>query len=308
MIVLKVIGGLGNQMFEIAFARMLSLESNRQIYIDRSVYRKYKIRNYSLSNLKISDNVKDIRHAELPLRKKIYLKLTQRAFHIYQKLIKIIMRKDYVGIGTYHYLAKKGLYYNFDRYYYDTYFDNNKISCIYGYFQSEKYFSKYRDQIADELKVKTQPTKNEFDLLDNIKSTNSVAVSMRLGNDYINSESLNVCGEDYYRQAMNIFAKNNKDITFYVFSDSIDIAKKMTFDHPVYFVEGFKDYESLRLMYSCNHFIISNSSFSWWGAYLSDNKDKIVIAPSRWYNNSTKIPDIYLENMITIDSSNNEVY
>lgn len=54
-------------------------------------------------------------------------------------------------------------------------------------------------------------------------------------------------------------------------------------------------------MYNCNHFVISNSSFSWWGAYLSDYEGKLVVAPNRWYNNSTKKPDIYLDDMILLD-------
>ncbi|MDB0013203.1 alpha-1,2-fucosyltransferase, partial [Schleiferiaceae bacterium] len=172
------------------------------------------------------------------------------------------------------------------------------IKCIYGYFQSENYFSKHRKVIQEELMVKTPPTSGEKSLLKQIQSSKSVALSMRLGEDYTDSKALNICRHDYYDKAIDYMRDKLEDPIFYVFSDRIDIVKKsFSFKHDVIYVEGFKDYESLRLMYSCKHFVISNSSFSWWGAYLSANNDKIVVAPSRWYNMAKEVPDIYLESM-----------
>ncbi len=302
MIILKVIGGLGNQMFEIAFARMLSLEFNEKIYLDLSVYKKYKIRDFSISNLKISDSIEYIEDAKLPVLKRVYLKLSQKTYHVYQKIVKIGTGSDRIGNKSYETLKKKGLYYNFDVYYYKPSKSNSKIKCLYGYFQSEEYFKKYKQQIVEELKVKVPPTEKEKMLLDEIKSCNGVGISMRLGDDYVKSSLLNVCREDFYYKGMDYIYNKNKDAVFYIFSDDIDRAKKQfNFKYPVRYVEGFKDYESLRLMYSCKHFVISNSSFSWWGAYLSSSPDKIIVAPSKWYSNSKETPNIYLDDMTLID-------
>lgn len=302
MIILKVIGGLGNQMFEIAFARVLSLEFDEKIYLDLSVYKKYKIRCFSVLNLKVSDFIGYIEDTKLPIFKHLYLKLSQKIYHVYQKVVKLVTKSDRIGKKPYDILTKGGLYYNFDVYYYQTSKSNREIKCLYGYFQSEKYFEKYKQQITEDLKVKIPPTDREKKLLEEIKSCNAVGVSMRLGDDYVKSSLLNVCTEDFYYKGMDYIYNKNKDVVFYIFSDDIDRAKKQfKFKYPVRYVDGFKDYESLRLMYSCKNFVISNSSFSWWGAYLSSNPDKIIVAPSKWYNNSKEKSDIYLDDMILID-------
>lgn len=303
MIILKSIGGLGNQMFLIAFARSLSLEYSKEVYIDTSVYDSYKIRDFSLSNLLISEHFDDFSHANLPIRKRIYFKLTQKIYHVVQKIIKVLFKTDKIGKALYDFCVARGLYYNFDVYYYDHIIEDKDFKCLYGYFQSEQYFSKYKDQIVNELKVKVPPTDTEKALLDEILTHNSVAVSMRLGDDYKQSSMLNVCTSEYYLNGIEHITNKFDDAKIYIFSDDIERAKKIINDkYIVQYVEGFKDYQSLRLLYSCNHFVISNSSFSWWGAYMSSNTDKIIVAPTRWYNNSKETPAIYTSDMILIDA------
>jgi hypothetical protein len=302
MVLVKVLGGLGNQMFQVAYAKMIALEYNEEIYLDISVYNKYKIRNYSISNLKISNSLKYIEDSNLSMAKKLYLNTTRKVYHLYQKIAKETTSIDKYGKIPFALLSKKGLYYNFDRYYYNFSPNNAKVKSIYGYFQSEKYFEKYKSQVIEELKVKTPPTDREQSLLEEIKSCNAVAISMRLGDDYINSPSLNVCKEDFYYRGMDYIYNQNKDVVFYIFSDSIELAKKhYKFKYPVRYIEGFKDYESLRLLYSCKHFVISNSSFSWWGAYLAEGSNKIIVAPNRWYNDTKEKPDIYHDKMILLE-------
>lgn len=301
MIVVRVMGGLGNQMFQVAYARMLALEFDEEIYLDLSGYESYKIRNFSLSNLKISDFFQYENNLLISRRQRMLLRTTQKMYHIYQKLAKMLTNTDQFGKHPFMLLSKWGLYYNFDRYYYESKPSNAHLKSVYGYFQSEKYFQKYKQQISEELKVKQPLSKMEIDLLDGITKNNSVAVSMRLGDDYIKSSSLNVCNEKYFIDAMEEIYKVHPNANFYVFSDDIERARKINFKYPVRFIEGFQDYESLRLMYSCKHFIISNSSFSWWGAYLADNPDKLIIAPDHWYNNCKIEPSIYYDSMIRSD-------
>ncbi|WNS43528.1 alpha-1,2-fucosyltransferase [Paenibacillus sp. MMS20-IR301] len=300
MIVVRVMGGLGNQMFQVAYARSLALEYGEDVYLDISAYDKYKIRNFSLSNLQVSDLVQYDEKILFSSPQRLFLRSTQKMYHIYQKITKTLTEIDRYGQFPFRLLTKYGLYYNFDRYYYASRPSKARLKCVYGYFQSEKYFKKYKQQISEELKVKNSVSPRERDILDAIIQENAIAVSLRLGDDYRNSTSLNVCDEDYFINAMDKIYKVHPDAVFYVFSDDIDRAKKFNFNYPVRFVEGFKDYESLRLMYSCKHFVISNSSFSWWGAYLAEHPDKMVIAPDRWYNDTRVKPDIYWDGLTLI--------
>ena len=301
MIIVKVMGGLGNQMFQIAFAKMLSKESNEELYIDRSIYKKYKIRNFSISNLEIGKTLKYVEEIRIPFFTSIKLKITQGTYRLYQKLFRTVTKGDIIGNKIFDRLSKKGLYYNFDRYYYDSLLSKNKLKSVYGYFQSEKYFEKFKDEIIKDFKVRIDPKESELDLLKEINECNSVGVSLRVGDDYLKSSHLNVCSKDYYYRGMDYIYNKNKDAVFYIFSDDVDRVKKnFKFKYPVKYIEGFNDYESLRLLYTCKHFVISNSSFSWWGAYLSNNNDKLIIAPDRWYNNSSKLPAIYYDSMIRI--------
>ncbi|MGZ0874785.1 alpha-1,2-fucosyltransferase [Priestia megaterium] len=299
MIIVKVIGGLGNQMFQIAFAKALALEYSEEIYLDCSAYDKYKIRDFSSNNLEIEKSVKYIDEAFLSNTTRQYLLLFQKLYHVYQKVVK---RNQRIGEGSYRLLSKRGLFFNFDSFYYDSLYTDNDIKCVYGYFQSEKYFKKYECEIKKELKVKTPLTEKETEVIEEIQSCNAVALSMRLGEDYLASKTLNVCNEEYYYKAMDYIYTHQKNVVFYIFSDKVDKVKEnFKFKYPVRYIEGFKDYESLRIMYSCQHFIISNSSFSWWGAYLSENPHKTIVAPNRWYNNSKKKPDIYFNDMVLLD-------
>jgi hypothetical protein len=302
MIIVKVLGGLGNQLFQVAFAKMLSMETNEEIYLDTSVYKSYKIRDFSIANFKIEKTLKYINDAELSLPNKLFLITSQKVYHIYQLMVKLITRHNRIGEVPYKILTKYGLYYNFDVYYYDSSYNNSNIKSLYGYFQSEKYFDKYKPQIVEELKVITPLKESEKKLIEEIKISNSVGVSIRLGDDYVKSPLLNVCKEDFYYRGMEYIYNQNKDVVFYIFSDRIDrVKEQFNFKYPVRYIEGFKDYESLRLMYSCKHFVISNSSFSWWGAYLSEYKNKIVVAPNKWRINHKEQPDICWHEMILID-------
>lgn len=301
MIVGKMLGGLGNQMFCYAFARSLQLKYGGTLYLDCQVYNRYKIRDFSLDKLSIPSTVKKINEAKMSKFSLIYFRITQKLYHVFYKLKKVITRTDIIGDNIFSFLGKRGLYYNFDRYYYPTRLTKKEKKCSYGYFQSEKYFLDYKEQIRNELKVSIEPTAEEAKLISNIKSNNSVGISIRWGADYRKSH-LNICDRNYYYRAMDLIAGKVKEPVFYIFSDCVDEVKTdFDFKYPVQFVQGFRDYESLRLLYSCKYFIISNSSFSWWGAYLSDFEDKVVISPSRWYLDSTKKPDIYLDDMILLD-------
>lgn len=302
MIILKLTGGLGNQMFQYAYARSLQEIYKEPLYLDCTVYKKYKIRSYSLSNLNISGEIKDISNAGLNFHEQYWLKYHQFTYRIYQKLYKLVLNTDATGENNFIQYSKKGLYYTFDRHFYPSIKVDKKIKSVYGYFPSEKYFLEIKDNLKQELLVKTPPSDYAKKMIQDITKDNAVGVSIRCGEDYLNSQILNICNKQYYYNAMDEIASKVKDPVFYIFSDDINkVKREYNFKYKVIYVDNQPDYESLRLLYSCKHFIISNSTFSWFGAYLSQYEQKIVVAPKRWFNNSVKTPDIYLESMTIIE-------
>lgn len=298
-IVVKLYGGLGNQLFQIAYACSLCKKYNRQILVDKSEFKKYKIRKYALDNIIISSDFSDINDINIPSFIHNYYTLTSKTYHVFQKIIEITNSR-YLYKPLFSFLTKFGLFYSFDDSIVSSKYYGNRNIFIYGYFQSEKYFKEINNEIKSNFKIKTIPSIKEKEIINKMASSNSVAISLRLDDDYKNHKEFNVCTKEYFYKAIEYICKRIDNPKFYIFSDRIDRAKILfKFNIPVEYIEGFKDYESLRLMYSCKHFILSNSSFSWWGAYLSDNPNKIIIVPNKWTNNG-RLSEIYTTNMIKI--------
>lgn len=299
---INLIGGLGNQLFQVAYAKALSVKYELPILVNNSAYETYKIRNYSLDNIIISDSF--IPTGSSSNRKNI----VRNSYRFYQKILKLVGVSNY-GELFFKYFAKRGYIYNFDDYFYKVNIKSNvKILDLYGYFQSEKYFYEVREIVKKDLKVKIEATERERYYLDLIsRNKNNVAISMRLGSDYTKSKMFNVCNKNYYIKAIKLAASKLSNEYFFVFSDDIECAKSILsslddFDSSKFiFIQDLCDYESLRVMYSCSNFILSNSSFAWWGAYLSDNNTKLIISPNRWYNSNRKAPDIILDSFLKVD-------
>lgn len=173
-------------------------------------------------------------------------------------------------------------------------FDIKDNTSIEGYFQSYKYFEKYKEQIYDEFKFKNSILYKCFCIIS--KYSDTVAIHVRRG-DYVNHSGFWNITEEYIQEAINKF--NDKKYTFLVFSDDIKWCKQIFPENMVY-VENNNHYEDLCLMSLCNHNIISNSSYSWWGAYLNKNEDKKIIAPKNWFTESKPLIDLYPKNWIIV--------
>ena len=176
---------------------------------------------------------------------------------------------------------------------------------ISEFYQSEEFFRPIKEQIIQELKIKTAPSEENEKLISKISRENSVCVHIRLG-DYLLPEwkMLQVCDEQYYYRGIDYMLKNVENPTFYIFSNTSEdidyLRKNYHFPCEVTYVNlNNPDYEELRLMYNCKHFVISNSTFSWWAQYLCENENKIVIAPKKWSVDDKK-KDIYQKNWIRI--------
>ena len=211
------------------------------------------------------------------------------------------------GKGFLNTFSKLGLLYNFDPYFYQLKYDrfDGRDIFIFGYFQSESYFYSSKSDVMRLCKVCSKITEKEEFYLSKISNGPCIAVSLRLGYDYTHSDDLNVCDKAYYFDAISKIVGLTGIKTLFIFSDEIDQAKmilnEMEYNDFVFeFISDMDATQSLRLMYNCNHFVISNSSFSWWGAYLSESKDKLIVGPDVWYNNDVKAGDMFSKDIIRL--------
>lgn len=291
MIYAALKGRLGNQMFIYAFAYALSRENNNELIILRCS-EPIRLYNYNLKNIGDTSN-KFCRTFATKIRQFLYakaeLKFSRKNLFAFEKKIRPFYEKNGLFYCQNGYLPFKRKNCNLD-----------DIS-INGYFQSERYFDKYKSEIKTIFAPITQPKNTAF--FNNIKNCqNPVCVDFRLG-DYINNPLHSVCTIEYYKKAIKMMNEKISNPTFFIFSTDIDIVKKAFADTDCNFVYedgSSEDFEKLFMMSSCKYFIITNSTYDWWAQYLCNNEDKIVIAPSRWFNG--KCPcDIYQDNWLLID-------
>lgn len=163
-----------------------------------------------------------------------------------------------------------------------------------GYFQSYKYFEKYNDHILSEFVFKKEILENCLNTISKYK--NPVSVHIRRG-DYVNHPDFWTITPNYIQDALNEF--NDSEYSFLIFSDDIDWCKQI-FPDGVYYMEKNNQFIDLCLMSLCDHNIISNSSYSWWAAWLNRNKNKKVIAPKNWFTIPKPLNDLYPKNWITL--------
>lgn len=198
-------------------------------------------------------------------------------------------------------LTKLGLYSAFNTSSIKPFFLYN---WILGGWMSQKFFKNADDEIKNEFLVKEEIPLKCKAVLDDIQNCESVCVHIRLG-DYLLpqwKDKLYICTPNYYYEAINIILKKVQNPVFYIFSNTEKdfelIRQNYNFPVPVKYVNmNNTDYDDLRLMYNCKHFIMSNSTYSWWAQYLCRNDNKIVIAPHK-FNNYPKwdMSDIYMDN------------
>lgn len=162
----------------------------------------------------------------------------------------------------------------------------NNISdgtSIQGYYQSEKYFINYKEDILKEFTFKEKILNGAKEKIKPLSDKEIVAVHIRRGDNVINP-TFPLISMEYIQEALNSFS--DKEYNFLIISDDISYCKE-TFPEGVFFSEGTNDLVDLCLMSLANHNIISNSSFSWWGAYLNNNSNKKVVAPSDWFKDKS---------------------
>lgn len=302
MILVDIMCGMGNQMFQYAFARTV-----QEIYGEKYIYfsfvtakRMQDGRQYSLQHFQLINDVK------------IPSKTAQLLLNIGVKVKKRYLKKKFNNIKNckklYEKYVEEGIYTTDSIFaYYGIPLTQKYLKYINGWWQSPKYFMPIEEKLRSELQIITPPSKENKKMLKQITDCESVCVHVRRG-DYISerfSSELNICDEKYYKTAMDIIMDKVENPIFYIFSTSHEdiewIKRHWKFKYSVTYVDlNNPDYEELRLIYSCKHFILANSTFSWWGAYLSRNEDKIVIAPQIWNRRDNDFEDIYMREWIRI--------
>lgn len=188
-------------------------------------------------------------------------------------------------------------------------FDEEKLKAngsklYFGYWQNQRYFIDIEEEIKSSFQFKNELSEKNETYLHSIRQSNSISVHIRRG-DYIGHESLGgLCSLEYYQNAIAIIQAKIESASFFIFSDDMEWCKNnLLLPANTTFVEGNKgqnSYVDMQLMSNCKHNVIANSSFSWWGAWLNQNLEKIVIAPGKWinddnYNDSDIIPKAWLK-------------
>jgi|SRR3989339_351541 len=264
MIVVKIKAGLGNQMFQYAIGRRLSLDWNDELKCDLSWFQNIKNgetpRTLDINKFKV--NLVQVTEQE---KKQVFLGVLSKIF------CKIHAHLDRSYFYRFHSELLK------------------KKSFIYldGYFQSYKYFDPIRKMLLEEFVLKNGYSQEAQKIKDDIESPGeSVAIHVRRGDYASTCKNWNgLCNIDYYQQGLSVIKKKYPNVKLFIFSDDIAWAREnLKFDSPMVFVSRstLSNIEELMLISLCKHQIIANSTFGWWGAWLNQNPQKIVVAPSRW--------------------------
>ncbi|MEW6001826.1 MAG: alpha-1,2-fucosyltransferase [Nitrospirota bacterium] len=291
MVIVRLMGGLGNQLFQYAVARHLAEIHKTVLKIDISGFKRYKSRKYYLSAFKLRENFTTDEEVRPLVFKKcgIIGKLIARSqFEFLRPSIKYIKER--------HFHFDPEILKSDDNVYLD------------GYWQSERYFSDINDIIRREFEIKSPQEGRNKELAEQIASVESVSLHIRRG-DYIdNSKTQRVhgcCGMDYYNKCVEYICERVSNPHFFVFADDPEWSRKnLNFPFPLTLVDHNGDdkcYEDLRLMSQCKFHIIANSTFSWWGVWLNVNPSKIVLAPKKWFrSNKYDTKDLYPTSWIKI--------
>ena len=259
MIISKVIGGLGNQMFQYAIAQSIAIEKNDNFKLDISAFNTYELFSFRLDEFKIT--------ASLATQEDINNIVGKSNF--FQKIMRLIRLSN-------HYVEK-------ERTIFDNSVFNKKHIYLEGYWQNEKYFNKHRSTILKAFTPKREFTDITKSYCDQIINSESVSVHIRRG-DYLKHDDIGVLPLSYYKKAIEYFFSKNKGSYFYIFSNDIDWCKDSfkDFNNIIFIDNTESEIADLWLMSKCKNNIIANSSFSWWSAWLNTNPDKVVISPKQW--------------------------
>lgn len=274
-VVLRVLGGLGNQLFCYAAARRLSIINNAELIIDDVSGFKYDHtykRCYQLDNFNILSNKSDKKYRFEPFSKvRRYLFKKINLFFPFSK--RSFIHQEFIEFDRRLLSAKV-----------------NGVMYLEGYWQSEQYFIDIKEIIRKDLKIIPPTDSINQKIKRSIDSVNSIALHVRFFDNPDVKNSKNNASIDYYIRAIEYMDSLHSNAHYFLFSDNpkqalsvipLEGDRVTCISHNIGDINAYAD---LWLMSSCKHFIIANSTFSWWGAWLSDNDEKCIITPDITYN------------------------
>lgn len=282
--IVRLMGGLGNQMFQYAFGRALCLKRQEKLILDTWSYCNDKSRSYELGQYNILKNKGRL------FQKAFYNVLWNIKIHfcLSPVLEKIFgMECEHMGFGGHNI--------------------NNSSKYLVGYWQCTEYFANIRDILINEFKYMGELSKLQKQMITDMQSENSIAVHIRRG-DYLNVQDIYVNLErNYYDAALQYITERAANAKIYIFSDDMEWCKREFADWGnVVFVDeeiSSNMHTDFELMKNCRHYIIANSTYSWWAAWLSENDDKLIVAPADWFCDSMlneRVGKALLEGMVRL--------
>lgn len=292
MIISNLIGGLGNQMFQYATGRALSLSKGLEFKLDVSDFDSYRLHQgfelqrvfYCPVQLANLDEVRSVLGWQSSSTIRRVLARPEMS---------AIRRRSFVVEP--HFQFWGGI-------------NHVDVNCyLTGYWQTEKYFSGYSDVIRSDLSFKNSFNNVNSCVAEQINGVAAVSLHVRRG-DYVNNPKTTanhgVCPLDYYVKAIQYIAERVAKPEFFIFSDDPAWVKcNINIGFPSRYIDhnqGAESYNDMHLMSLCKHHIIANSSFSWWGAWLNPDPSKIVVAPNKWFANSNDVSDLFPDAWVSL--------
>ncbi|MFZ6015902.1 MAG: alpha-1,2-fucosyltransferase [Patescibacteria group bacterium] len=287
-IITKIVGGLGNQMFQYAIGRSMAIKNNAELVLDTYDFKTYR-RPYFLDRFNIQENY-------LPDDEAIKYRKYETRFSpsLVWENIKSIKNRTYR-------LEKPSEYFKFIPGFLDT--DKNETVYLNGYWQNERYFKEIRNELLNEFTLKVDFNIENTDVFKRANTQKSVAIHFRRGEDQLSKPMYGVPPIQYYYDALNYINDSlGGGAHAIIFTNDPEWVKnnyKPDISHEFAIDSNLTDFQELSLMAACSNHIIANSTFSWWGAWLGQEVNKNVIAPKTWLsNNQYDTVGLYLSNWI----------
>lgn len=283
MIITRISAGLGNQLFQYATARAISLKFNRKLFLDNSWYDSLKsledqtdpnattVRYFLLNYFNIQSRVLNKIHLNWIKR----LEIKSKTSKIYKFLLTGPLNDfSFTTINHNNYSLE--------------FIQEHPRIYLTGYWQNNDIIEEYKNFIYNDLILKHPISANNQTHLKSINTTNSVAIHFRRGDYQSKPISLDVhasCSNNYYYEGIEYLRNKINNLHYFIFSDDITWVKNnLDFTTNTTFIDNYgPSYEHLYLMSQCKHQITANSTFSWWAAWLNNNTKKIIITPKYWY-------------------------
>lgn len=277
-------------MFQYAFGTAIAKTRNTELVIDTFIL-----------DAQLGENNSTTRQYELNIFPNINVSQAtrddiRRIIPLYAKLLNYVkFRMMGKGVRLSRYYVENGRFF-------DVKINRISSQCyLSGYWQSYKYQLNCDTLIRNKFKFPAITDDANLGVLHEIENVESVSIHVRRS-DYMQAHNIEihgVCSLDYYQAAIAYICQKVEKPVFFIFSDDISwVMNNMTLPKPNFYINFNKaneSYRDMQLMASCKHNIIANSSFSWWGAWLNDNPDKMVIAPAKWYN---KVEDFIYSDLV----------